>query len=126
MLNRAVVVVSAARLHTHAGCEYSMPPATIDQGATLHLDEDRVEILTKTGELVRHPRTAEPTSLCSSSTRAMFDSAHGAGSAALPAPKAVRSAPTLKGGWRGGVTKSWSASHGSRTTAQRPCVTPST
>lgn len=57
-----------------------------------------------------------------------------AGSAALPAPKPVRSAPTLKRGrrnwsipgWRSGVTKSWTASHGFRTRARRPCVTPST
>jgi hypothetical protein len=56
-LKKAVVVSARARV-THAGHEYSMPPATIGQAATLHLYEDRVEILTKTGELVRHPRSA--------------------------------------------------------------------
>src|SRR5213593_517473 len=41
------VVVSARARVSHAGHEYSMPPAAIGQAATLHLYEERVEILTK-------------------------------------------------------------------------------
>jgi hypothetical protein len=62
---------------THAGHEYSMPPATIGQAATLHLYEDHVEILTKTGELVRHPRTAARASLLPEHRAAMLDSVRG-------------------------------------------------
>src|SRR5205809_681628 len=47
-LKYAVVVSARARV-SHAGHEYSMPPAAIGQAATLHLYEERVEILTKTG-----------------------------------------------------------------------------
>jgi hypothetical protein len=54
-----------------------MPPATIGQAATLHLYADRVEILTKTGELIRHPRTAEPASLLPEHRAAMLDSVRG-------------------------------------------------
>lgn len=75
-LKKAVVVSARARV-THAGHEYSMPPATIGQAATLHLYEDHVEILTKTGALVRHPRTAERASLLSEHRAAMLDSVRG-------------------------------------------------
>jgi transposase len=50
-----VVVTARARV-AYEGGEYSMPPATIGQPATLHLYRDRVEIVTKTSEVVRHPR----------------------------------------------------------------------
>jgi transposase len=75
-LKKAVVVSARARV-THAGSEYSMPPATIGQAATLHLYEDRVEILTKSGELVRHPRTADRASLLPEHRAAMLDSVRG-------------------------------------------------
>ena len=54
-----------------------MPPATIGQAATLHLYGDRVEILTKTGELVRHPRTTQPASLLPEHRAAMLDTVRG-------------------------------------------------
>jgi len=50
-----VVVTARARVG-YAGGEYSMPPATLGQPATLHLYRDRVEIVTKAGETVCHPR----------------------------------------------------------------------
>lgn len=75
-LKHAVIVTARARV-THAGHEYSMPPATIGQAATLHLYEDRVEILTKAGELIRHPRTAESASLLPEHRAAMLDSVRG-------------------------------------------------
>jgi hypothetical protein len=50
------VVVSARARVAYEGGEYSMPPATIGQPATLHLYWDRIEIVTKTGEVVEHPR----------------------------------------------------------------------
>jgi transposase len=52
-----VVVTARARV-SYEGREYSMPPATIGQPATLHLYRDRIEIVTKTGAVVRHPRGA--------------------------------------------------------------------
>jgi transposase len=75
-LKKAVVVSARARV-THAGFEYSMPPATIGQAATLHLYEDHVAILTKTGTLVRHPRSAERASLLPEHRAAMLDSVRG-------------------------------------------------
>ena len=62
---------------SHAGREYSMPPATIGQAATLHLYADQVEILTKTGARVRHPRTADRTSLLPEHRAAMLDAVRG-------------------------------------------------
>jgi transposase len=50
------VVVSARARVAYEGGEYSMPPGTLGQPATLHLYRDRVEIVTKTGEVVSHPR----------------------------------------------------------------------
>jgi transposase len=50
------VVVSARARIDYAGGEYSMPPETIGHPATLHLYGDRVEIHTKAGLGVAHPR----------------------------------------------------------------------
>ena len=50
------VVVSARGRVSYEGREYSMPPAAIGQPATLHLYRDRIEIVTKTGAVSRHPR----------------------------------------------------------------------
>lgn len=75
-LKKPVVVSARARV-LHAGVEYSMPPATIGQAATLHLYEDRVEIVTKTGERVGHPRTPERASLLPEHRAAMLDSVRG-------------------------------------------------
>lgn len=50
------VVVSARARVSWEGREYSMPPAAIGQPATLHLYRDRIEIVTKTGDVIRHPR----------------------------------------------------------------------
>ncbi len=75
-LKTAVVVSARARV-THAGREYSMPPATIGQAATLQLYADHIEILTKTGARVRHPRTAERASLLPEHRAAMLDTVRG-------------------------------------------------
>jgi transposase len=74
---KAAVVVSARARVTHAGREYSMPPATIGQAATLHLYAAHVEILTKTGARVRHPRTAARASLLPEHRAAMLDTVRG-------------------------------------------------
>jgi len=74
---KAAVVVSARARVTHAGREYSMPPATIGQAATLQLYAEHVEILTKTGERVRHPRTAARASLLPEHRAAMLDTVRG-------------------------------------------------
>jgi transposase len=50
------VVVSARARVTYEGRDYSMPPDTLGQPATLHLYPERIEIVTKTGAVVRHPR----------------------------------------------------------------------
>ncbi len=76
-LKYAVVVSARARV-SHAGHEYSMPPATIGQAATLHLYEERVEILTKTGLVIRHPRRAAAASLLPEHRAAMLDAVRGA------------------------------------------------
>jgi len=54
-----VVVTARARV-SYEGRDYSMPPATIGQPATLHLYRDRLEIVTKTGAVVQHPRGRVP------------------------------------------------------------------
>jgi transposase len=54
-LKMAVSVSARARV-VYEGAEYSMPPETLGQPATLHLYRDRLEIVTKTGIVVRHPR----------------------------------------------------------------------
>ena len=50
------VVVSARARVDDEGGEYSMPPETIGQPATLHRYPDRVEVHTKAGLCVPHPR----------------------------------------------------------------------
>ena len=50
------VVVSARARVAYEGMTYSMSPDTLGQPATLHLYRDRVEIVTKAGPPVRHPR----------------------------------------------------------------------
>ena len=55
--------VSAQARVRYAGHDYSMPPGTIGQPATLHLYPAHVEIVTTTGTAVRHARTAEATSI---------------------------------------------------------------
>jgi hypothetical protein len=52
------VVVSARALVAYEGMTYSMPPETIGQPATLHLYRDHVEIVTKAGPPVLHPRVS--------------------------------------------------------------------
>jgi transposase len=75
-LKRPVVVSARARVR-YDGHEYSMPPATIGQPATLHLYADRVEIVTKTQEVVRHPRGPEPVSLLPEHRAAMLEAVRG-------------------------------------------------
>lgn len=75
-LKTAVVVSARARV-SHAGREYSMPPATIGQAATLYLYDDHVEILTKTGARVRHARSAARASLLPEHRAAMLDTVRG-------------------------------------------------
>jgi len=50
------VVVSARARVSYEGGDYSMPPDTIGQAATLHLYRDRLAIVTKAGAVVRHPQ----------------------------------------------------------------------
>jgi transposase len=52
------VTVSARSRVSYEGHDYSMPPETLGQPATLHLFADRVEIVTKTGLRVAYPRGA--------------------------------------------------------------------
>jgi transposase len=54
-----VVVAARARV-AYDTREYSMPPATIGQAATLHLYRDHVEIVTKAGQTIRHPGRLGP------------------------------------------------------------------
>lgn len=54
-----VVVTARARV-AHDRREYSMPPESIGQPATLHLYRDHVEILTKAGPAIRHPGRLAP------------------------------------------------------------------
>jgi len=49
-----VVVTPRARV-AHDGREYSMPPETIGQPATLHLYRDHADIVTKAGQAIQHP-----------------------------------------------------------------------
>ena len=71
------VVVSARSRVRHDGHEYSMPPATLGQAATLHLYPDRIEIVTKTQQVVRHPRGSDPLSLLPEHRAAMLDAVRG-------------------------------------------------
>jgi len=62
----------------HDGGQYSMPPETIGQPATLHLYRDRIEIVTKAGPPVRHPRCARGgTSLLPEHRAAMLGAVRG-------------------------------------------------
>jgi transposase len=54
-----VVITARARV-AHEGREYSMPPDTLGQAATLHLYRDRIAIVTKAGLAVHHPRLQAP------------------------------------------------------------------
>jgi transposase len=72
------VVVSAQGRVRHGGAEYSMPADTLGQTATLHLFEDRLEIVTKTGAVVQHPRRARGASILPEHRAALLDRVHGA------------------------------------------------
>lgn len=72
------VVVSAQGRVRHAGVDYSMPADTLGQTATLHLYEDRLEIVTKTGAVVSHPRRARGASILPEHRAALLDRVHGA------------------------------------------------
>jgi transposase len=72
------VVVSAQGRVRHAGAEYSMPADTIGHPATLHLYETRIEIVTKAGEIVRHPRRARGASILPEHRAALLGRVHGA------------------------------------------------
>ena len=54
-LTLPVVVSAQARVRWDGG-DYSVPPEAIGQAATVHLYEDRVEIVLKTGAVIAHPR----------------------------------------------------------------------
>lgn len=72
------VVVSARALVTYEGMTYSMPPETIGQPATLHLYRDHVEIVTKAGASVPHPRVPRgATSIRPEHRTAMLDAVRG-------------------------------------------------
>jgi transposase len=71
------VVVSARGRVRHDGHEYSMPPEAVGQAATLHLYPDRGEIVTKTQQVVRHPRSADPLSLLPEHRAAMLNAVRG-------------------------------------------------
>lgn len=71
------VVVSARSRVRHDGHEYSMPPETLGQAATLHLYPDPVEIVTKTQQVVRHPRAPAPLSLLPEHRAAMLAAVRG-------------------------------------------------
>jgi transposase len=71
------VRVSAQARVRYAGHEYSMPPGTIGQPATLHLYPAHVEVLTTTGTAVRHARTAEATSIRPEHRAALLDAVRG-------------------------------------------------
>jgi transposase len=72
-----VVVTTQGRVR-HGGAEYSMPADTLGQPATLHLYEDRVELVTKAGLVVRHPRRARGISILPEHRAALLDRVHGA------------------------------------------------
>ena len=69
--------VSAQARVRYAGHDYSMPPGTIGQPATLHLYPAHVEIVTTTGTAVRHARTAEATSIRPEHRAALLDAVRG-------------------------------------------------
>jgi transposase len=72
------VVVSAQARVRHDRVDYSMPADTIGQSATLHLYEEHVEIITKVGALVRHPRRARGASILPEHRAALLARVRGA------------------------------------------------
>jgi len=74
---RVPVSVGPTGVVVHDGHEYSMPPATLGHAATLHLYPDHVEIVTKTQQVVRHPRGPEPLSLLPEHRAAMLEAVRG-------------------------------------------------
>jgi transposase len=72
------VVVSAQGRVRHAAVDYSMPADTLGQPATLHLYEDRIEIVTRTGVVVPHPRRTRGASILPEHRAALLDRVHGA------------------------------------------------
>ena len=73
-----VVVTARARV-LHDGREYSMPPESIGQSATLQLYPEHVEIITKAGHMARHRRLAHgEASLLPEHRAAMLDVVRGA------------------------------------------------
>jgi transposase len=71
-----VVVTARARV-AYEGRDYSMPPATIGQAATLHLYRDRITIVTKTGVSVDHPRQIRGDSILPEHRAAMLGAVRG-------------------------------------------------
>jgi len=71
------VVVSARSRVRYDGHEYSMPPDTLGHAAALHLYPDRVDIVTKTQQVVHHPRGSEPLSMLPEHRAAMLDAVRG-------------------------------------------------
>jgi hypothetical protein len=73
-----VVVTARARV-TYEGRDYSMPPDSIGQTATLHLYRERIEIVTKAGLTVRHPRltASRAASILPEHRAAMVDAVRG-------------------------------------------------
>src|SRR5207249_1883150 len=70
--------VNAQSRVSHDGRTYSMPPDLIGQPATLRLYPARVEITTKTGTVVRHPRLASgPASILPEHRAAMVETVRG-------------------------------------------------
>lgn len=72
-----VVVTAQARVR-HESVDYSMPADTIGQAATRHLYEERIEIVTKAGALVRHPRPPRGASVLPEHRAALLARVHGA------------------------------------------------
>jgi transposase len=72
------VVVSPQGRVRHGGGEYSMPADAMGQPATLHLYEDRIEIVAKTGAVVHHPRRARGASVLPEHRAALLARVHGA------------------------------------------------
>ena len=72
------VVVSPQARVRHDRVEYSMPAETIGHRATLRLYETAVEIVTKAGVVVPHPRRSHGASILPAHRAALLDRVHGA------------------------------------------------
>jgi transposase len=72
------VVVSPQARVRHDGVEYSMPAETIGHRATLRLYETAVEIVTKAGAVVHHPRRRHGASILPAHRAGLLDRVHGA------------------------------------------------